>query len=326
MEGDHQAALDSAQRAHLLGNDAKDSGLLAHANEHLGLAHSMLGNYQSGVERLRAALAFLRDVPLHERFGRASHPSVAPRRFLAWCLAERGDFVEARAVAEEALTIAKTAGHEFSRILAQAALGHVQFWRGELRAALDNLELAFRSVESANVPQPRVGFGSLQAWLGLVYAELGRIDDALPVLDSELERSEAQEVRTLLCAAQAHLTAGRGQRARDLAARALTSSRQRGESGHEALARWLLGELTDRLDPRDARVAEAHYGEALALAEPRGMRPLVAHCHLGLGKLYRRTGKRTESDEHFAAATSMYREMGMTYWLEKAEREMSELA
>jgi hypothetical protein len=29
--------------------------------------------------------------------------------------------------------------------------------------------------------------------------------------------------------------------------------------------------------------------------------------------------------EHFAAATSMYREMGMTYWLEKAQREMKEL-
>jgi len=111
-----------------------------------------------------------------------------------------------------------------------------------------------------------------------------------------------------------------------MAARALTSSRQRGERGHEALALWLLGELTDRLDPHDAPAAEAHYDEALALAEPRGMRPLVAHCHLGLAKLHRRTGKRTESDEHFAAATSMYREMGMTYWLEKAQREMKELA
>ncbi len=52
------------------------------------------------------------------------------------------------------------------------------------------------------------------------------------------------------------------------------------------------------------------------------MRPLLAHCHLGLAKLYRRTGKRIESDEHLAIATTMYREMDMTYWLEKAEAEM----
>src|SRR5438132_51013 len=66
---------------------------------------------------------------------------------------------------------------------------------------------------------------------------------------------------------------------------------------------------------------EAHYHEALALAEPRGMRPLVAHCHLGLGKLYRRMGKREQGHEHLAAATTMYREMDMRFWLEQAEAE-----
>jgi hypothetical protein len=53
------------------------------------------------------------------------------------------------------------------------------------------------------------------------------------------------------------------------------------------------------------------------------MRPLVAHCHLGLGKLYARTDKREEAREHLTTATAMYREMGMTYWLEKAEAEMT---
>jgi hypothetical protein len=56
-----------------------------------------------------------------------------------------------------------------------------------------------------------------------------------------------------------------------------------------------------------------------------GMRPLVAHCHFGLGKLYGRTGKREQAQEHLATATTMYREMGMTYWLEKAEAELKEL-
>jgi hypothetical protein len=64
--------------------------------------------------------------------------------------------------------------------------------------------------------------------------------------------------------------------------------------------------------------------ESLAtLAEPRGMRPLVAHCHLGLGKLYFRTDKREQAQGHLATAMTMYREMGMTYWLEKAEAEMT---
>ena len=54
------------------------------------------------------------------------------------------------------------------------------------------------------------------------------------------------------------------------------------------------------------------------------MRPLVAHCHLGLGKLYRRTGKREQAQEHLATAMTMYREMEMTYWLGKAEEESTE--
>jgi hypothetical protein len=55
------------------------------------------------------------------------------------------------------------------------------------------------------------------------------------------------------------------------------------------------------------------------------MRPLVAHCHLGLGKLSLRTGKRELAREHFTTATSMYREMRMMHWFENAQREIEEL-
>ena len=75
--------------------------------------------------------------------------------------------------------------------------------------------------------------------------------------------------------------------------------------------------------PRAARPTTV---KALALAEPRGMRPLVAHCHLGLGKLYRRTGKRDEARKHLATVATKCREMNMRFWLEQAEAEMRELA
>ena len=56
------------------------------------------------------------------------------------------------------------------------------------------------------------------------------------------------------------------------------------------------------------------------------MRPHIAHCHLGLGKLYWRTGTREQAQVHLTTATTMYREMGMRFWLEQAEVEMRELA
>lgn len=83
-----------------------------------------------------------------------------------------------------------------------------------------------------------------------------------------------------------------------------------------------LGVVHTHASPPDVLPAETRYQEALALAEPRGMRPLVAHCHFGLGTLYRRTGKREQAQEHLTTATAMYREMDMSFWLEQAEAEM----
>jgi hypothetical protein len=45
----------------------------------------------------------------------------------------------------------------------------------------------------------------------------------------------------------------------------------------------------------------------------------MAHCHLGLGELSRRAGDPAQAAEHLARAMAMYREMGMSLWLEKAE-------
>jgi hypothetical protein len=72
-------------------------------------------------------------------------------------------------------------------------------------------------------------------------------------------------------------------------------------------------------------MAEHHYRAALAGAESLGLRPLVAHCHLGLGTLYRWTGDGAKAEEHLTTASTMYREMAMPFWLEKAEAAMSDL-
>ena len=71
--------------------------------------------------------------------------------------------------------------------------------------------------------------------------------------------------------------------------------------------------------------ADAHYRQALARADELGMRPLAAHCHFGLGKLYRRTGKREQAREHLTTARTLYRQMDMGSWLEQTEAELQQL-
>jgi hypothetical protein len=54
------------------------------------------------------------------------------------------------------------------------------------------------------------------------------------------------------------------------------------------------------------------------------MRPLQAHCHLDLGKLYRRTGRAREACIELSAAVEMLRAMEMEFWLPEAESELVE--
>ena len=84
----------------------------------------------------------------------------------------------------------------------------------------------------------------------------------------------------------------------------------------------LLGEIASHHDNPDVATAEAHYGAAMTLASELSMRPLIAHCHLGLGKVHRRTGDGVKAQEHLTTAMAMYREMRMDFWLEKAKAAM----
>jgi tetratricopeptide (TPR) repeat protein len=104
------------------------------------------------------------------------------------------------------------------------------------------------------------------------------------------------------------------------------SARQHKERGHEAYTLRLLGEIAAREDPLDTGKAENHYRQALALAEELGMRPLIAHCHVGLGKLYRRIGNTQQARKHLTDGVAMMREMEMGLWLEKAEAELRGLS
>ena len=61
------------------------------------------------------------------------------------------------------------------------------------------------------------------------------------------------------------------------------------------------------------------------LAERLRMRPLQAHCHLGLGILYARIGQQESARTALSTAIEMYRAMEMTFWLPQAEAALAEV-
>ena len=113
--------------------------------------------------------------------------------------------------------------------------------------------------------------------------------------------------------------AGHGDEAGQHGHQALDLARQQKERGYEALALHQLGAVHTHADPPDVVQAEAHYQQALALAEELGMRPLQAHCHHGLGRLYHQTGRAQQARAALATAINLYQAMDMTFWLPQVQ-------
>lgn len=126
-------------------------------------------------------------------------------------------------------------------------------------------------------------------------------------------------VPVLLHAGLTYFAAARIEEAMSHSSEALALSRRLEARGGEAHALVLAGDIASTAAAGDA---EGYYREALAIAGELGMRPVVAHCHLGLDRLYRRTGQGERAREQLTSAATMYREMGMTHWRQSVGAEL----
>jgi hypothetical protein len=224
----------------------------------------------------------------------------------------------------EAIRLAEAAHHLYG-----IAWAHWVVDRG-LRIQGDGVA-ASQSAQRCHDIAVREGFVSFAdtstAGLGHGMALAGRPDEGARLIEGAVARLAGRGQQVMLPGiltelSEIRLLGGHVAEALARAEEALAVARKQNARGVEAMALRLCGEA--RLAQPEPPRAEADFRAALTIAETLGMRPLVAHCHLGLGKLCRRTDKREEAREHLATATTMYREMGMTYWLEQAEAEVRE--
>jgi tetratricopeptide (TPR) repeat protein len=246
---------------------------------------------------------------------------VRPRAWLTLTLGYLGQFAEAISLGEESIRIAESGGHEFDCIIATNTLGSLHVIKGDLHRAIPLLE---RSVALART-WSRVGW-STAGFLGLAYARSGRCEEAFRLFEEALEtsREAMDDVRSsrFRQLGEIHLLAGHPAEAFENARQALDLARERKQRGFEALALRLLGEVMAHRDRFRPSEAEEHSRQAEALADELGMRPLIAQCHLDLGRLFHRTDRMVEAQEHLTTAAAMFRHMGMTGWLEKSEPEL----
>jgi tetratricopeptide (TPR) repeat protein len=160
--------------------------------------------------------------------------------------------------------------------------------------------------------------------LGAAYALSGRMSEALPLLERGLEQLHPNGMWGIAALfpvwlGEGYVLAGRLEEAMQLGQQALEFTRAQKRQGYQAYALRLLGDIAAQRTPPQVEEAERYYHQALALAEAIGMRPLQAHCHLGLGTLYAKTGVREQARAELSTAIELYRDMEMTLWLPQAE-------
>jgi class 3 adenylate cyclase/tetratricopeptide (TPR) repeat protein len=325
--GAYDQAIAAAQHALALATASGEVVRQAQANQRLGQAYQAQGDYHRAIDCLGLTVASLDGAQRRERFGQVVLPAVLSRAYLAESHAELGTFVEGSALGGEGLRIAEVVNHPASLIFAYEGIGLLALHQGDLPRALPLLERAVCICQEADLP---VWFPRIAASLGAAYTLAGRVADAVPLLTQAMEQTIATEavVYQALCClplGEAQLLAGRLEEAHALAERALTLARAHQERGHEAYALRLLGDIAARHEPPESNRAGDYYRQALALAEELGMRPLVAHCHLGLGKLYATVGRQDEARAELSTAIDLYKAMEMTFWLPQAEATLAKV-
>jgi tetratricopeptide (TPR) repeat protein len=251
--------------------------------------------------------------------------AVTFRALLTAVHAQLGDFDCAERHGRDARRIAdSTAAPPFYSLYATSWASVVHLMSGEFARAAEIMEPALCLAQENDLA---VALPGAYIALGVAYSGLGRVESGLDLAEYGLALAEQSRILMyyvywLVLVAEASLIAGKLDRASELADRALGMARERGERGQEAWALHLIGGVAAAQGSDGAKHAESYWRAAITQATELGMRPLVAHCHFGLGKMYRATGDHDQALGHLTTATTMYREMGMTYWLEQVETQL----
>jgi len=327
VAGDPRQSIDYGERALAFAITNRDAATEVTATAFLASAFFTVGDYTRSVTLGRHNVELLTGDRVFQRFGMANLPSVYTRLSLARALAETGQFQEALDFAEDARSIAETADHAVSLPLGWFAIGYVFLRQGHYDSAIRALERAWHLSRTANV----IWFRHIASTLAGAYAHTGRATEALHLIKEAGEQAEAMGLAgsplghgvRLLGHTEVLLRTEDLDHAAKVGLEAYEYLQRIGARGFAAWALRHLGAIASRCHPDAPSAAITYLEQARALAVEIGMRPLLGHCHLELGELAFREGEGERGRGETSAALSIYRELSMPYWAQRAERQLA---
>jgi class 3 adenylate cyclase/tetratricopeptide (TPR) repeat protein len=327
LKGEPDAAIAYGERCLAIGEAGQDVALQALARGYMGYSYHAQGRYREAESVLMQNVERLEEVRGKDGGAQTTVSYASSTGWLAFALAELGEFDLATSYAEIGQRAAEADRHAYAQAIAWTLAGLVALRRGHMEKALHLLE---RSLEACREKQLTVWQPIPSSLLGLTRARVGRPEDGLPLLEDGVRLTEELGVKAYLASwtvnlAGGLLAAGQPERAQEVAQRALDLALAHKERGHQAYALRLLGELAARAEARDLDRAEKSLTQAQALAEELGMRPLLGRILLSLGEVYRLGGDHGKAEAHIFRAISLFREMDMRHWLEEAATQLKAL-
>ena len=320
LMGELGSAIEAGERAVAIADQLGDPRLSVVARTLLGSAATARGDHLRASEILTATVEHIGDDMLGDAMGTTGILSVFSRIYLVCSLVELGEFAAAMLHAEQAVKIAETMSHVYSRAFAYYGLGTVLVFQGDWARGMAVLEKGFDLCRSWNF---RLMVPLLGTSLGHAYCLAARPNDAISLMEEVDQLAGSMQRRDghamlLTRLGEAYHQALRTEDASRRAHEAVKFSQDHHEHGHEAYALRLLAELGVN-DPPALDDCETLFRQAIARAEELRLRPLLAQCYLGLSDRFRRIDRRANADSYLNASLDLFRALGMPFWLGRAE-------
>jgi tetratricopeptide (TPR) repeat protein len=307
----HEQGRAVAERAVALARDIQAPPALAYAQFTLANLRYGCGDIRGAVELLQANVDFLVGDLERAHLGAVGLPSVMARSFLAWYLADLGDFSRATDIVARAVAIADAEERPYSRVVAHLAQARISFCKDDYAAAADSLRpirdwcwqhriYAMEPIVAGLLASALCRIGAPHAALGVTEASLAR----------QFYRGAARMARFYLFVGHGEALYATGDRGRGLetVAKAIELTEVPYDPCMCAPGHVLGGNLL--LSTGDIARAQASFERALEIALASGMVPTAARAHAGLASCRRHEPDMAAAHIHEAAA--LYRQCGLT--------------
>jgi class 3 adenylate cyclase/tetratricopeptide (TPR) repeat protein len=306
--------IEHAERALTIADELGDDSLAAMPVNLLGRSYFVMSDFKKACPILERNSSQL------ERIGNRVEAATAYAG-LGWSLAMIGRFDRALQAADRGLAIAQEIGH----LPTEAACYHyracTRFPRGEWSQAIEDIRRAQAAAE-------RTG-DSFRAYLttgflGGFLVMTGEHDAGVEILERTFQAAERLGTTLFLSVfrvyrGEASLVRGETDEAALHCRQAITLAVETNDRWSEAWARRVLSEALCKGEPPNLAEAEREILEATRIQRQLGTLPDLARSLLAHGRLLRLRGEHGRGQELIAGAVSMFREMGMSWDLARAE-------